>query len=151
MSFTIDLYTNTSPENFITKSITAVGTQLTGDLREGTSIVRPGIKIEAAAIPAAANYMYISDFGRYYFIDDIETAEHGLYIIKARVDVLMSYATQIKACKGIAHRSESDYNLMLDDGSFRAYSDPAIVTKKFPYGFTATDFIIAVAGSAGAI
>ena len=151
MSFTIDLYTNTSPENFITKSITQLGTQLTGDLREGTSIIKPGIKIQAASIPAAANYLYITDFGRYYFIDDIETAEYGLYIVKARVDVLMSYSTAIKACQGIVHRAESDYNTYLDDGSFRAYSNPEIITKKFPNGFTATDFILAVAGSASAI
>ena len=151
MSFTIDLYTNTSPENFITKSVTQLGTQLTGDLREGTSIVRPGIKVAATSIPTGANYMYIADFGRYYFIDDIETAEYGLYIIRARIDVLMSYATAIKACSGIVYRAESDYNTYLDDGTFRAYSNPKIITKKFPAGFTATDFILAVAGSYSAI
>lgn len=148
MSFPIDLYTNASPENFITKTITQLGTQLTGDLREGTSIVRPGIKIEAAAIPAAANYMYIADFGRYYFIDDIETAEHGLYIIKARVDVLMSYATAIKACSGIVHRSEDSYNVMLDDGSFRAYADPEIRRINFPTGFSTWEYLLVVAGGA---
>lgn len=151
MSFTIDLYTNTSPENFLTKSTTQIGTQLTGDLREGTSIIKPAIKVQAASIPAAANYLYIADFGRYYFIDDIETAEYGLYIIKARVDVLMTYATAIKACSGIVHRSENIYNTYLDDGSFRAYSNPEIITKEFPNGFTSTDFIMAVAGSASAI
>ena len=150
MSFTIDLYTNTSPENFITKNVTQLGTQLTGDLREGTSIVRPGIKIEAAAIPAAANYMYITDFGRYYFIDDIETAEHGLYIIRARVDVLGTYSTQIKACRGIVHRAESKYNTYLDDGSFRAYSTPHIVTMAFPNYFANQTFVLAVAGGVSA-
>ena len=149
MSFTIDIYTNTSPENFLTKNITQIGTQLSGDLREGTSIIRPGIKVQAASIPAAANYMFIADFGRYYFIDDIETAEYGLYIIKARVDVLVTYATQIKACKGIVHRSESAYNTYLDDGSFRAYSNPHIITKEFPGGFTVQDFVLAVAGGIG--
>lgn len=150
MSFTIDLYTNTSPENFITKSITQLGTQLTGDLREGTSIVRPGIKVAAASIPTGANYMYISDFGRYYFIDDIETAEYGLYIIRARVDVLMSYATAIKTCKGIVHRSEDSYNVMLDDGSFRAYADPEIRRINFPTGFSTWEYLLVVAGGANA-
>ena len=146
MSFTIDLYTNTSPENFLTKNTTQIGTQLTGDLREGTSIVRPGIKVASASIPAAANYMYIADFGRYYFIDDITTAEYGLYIIHGRVDVLTTYATQIKACRGIIHRSENKYNTYLDDGSFRAYSNPYIITREFPAGFTTQDFVLAVAG-----
>ena len=151
MSFSIDLYTNTSPENFITKSITQLGTQLSGDLRQGTSIIQPGIVIEQASLPAAANYMYIADFGRYYFIDNIETAERGLYIIRARVDPLMSYSTALKACKGIVHRAESQYNTYLDDGTFKAYANPTIITKKFQYGFTQTDFILAVAGSASAI
>lgn len=151
MSFTIDLYTNTSPENYVTKSITQLGTQLSGDLRQGTSIIRPGIVIEQASVPATANYMYIADFGRYYFIDNIETAEHGLYVIRGRVDPLMSYATAIKACKGIVHRAESQYNTYLDDGTFKAYANPAIITKKFPAGFTSTDFILAVAGGSSAI
>lgn len=146
MSFTIDLYTNTSPENFVTKNITQLGTQLSGDLRQGTDIINPGILIEQAAIPAGANYMYIADFGRYYFIDNIETAEHGLYVIRARVDPLMSFSTAIKACKGIVFRSESKYNTYLDDGTFKAYANPAVITKKFPTGFSATDYVLVIAG-----
>lgn len=148
MSFTVKLYTNTSPENYLTKDLTQVGQDLSGDLREGTSIVRPGIKIEATAIPAGANYLQITNFGRYYFIDDIQTAEYGLYIIKARVDVLTTYAAGIRACKGIVHRAESSYNTYLDDGTFRAYSNPHIITQEFSTGFSTYDFILAVAGGA---
>lgn len=37
------------------------------------------------------NYVYIPDFGRYYFITDIEIKNNGLFRISLKEDVLMSY------------------------------------------------------------
>ena len=145
---TIKLYTNTSPADFVDKQITQVGADISGYLREGTTILNPDIMIEADALPASANYMYISEFGRYYFIGDIEAVRNGLYKIPGRVDALSSWATQLRACKGIVHRAESQYNTYLDDGSFKAYSNPHIITKEFPNGFTTYDYVLAVAGGA---
>ena len=152
MSFTVKLYTNTSPRNFVTKTITQVGTDLSGDLRQETSIVRPAILIESDTVPVSANYMYIADFGRYYFIEDIVSVRKGLWEIHATVDPLYTYATQLKNCSGIVHRAESEgaYNLNLNDGSFKAYANPHIITKKFPNGFTTQDFVLAVAGGRSA-
>lgn len=143
----INLYTNTSPQEFVTKSITAVAT-LTGSLRDGCSILSPRIQIEAATIPASVNYVYIPDFGRYYFakINNIRT---GLWELECEVDPLMSWATQLRQCSGILHRSESKYNTFLDDGSFRAYSTPHIITKEFPNVFANETFVLALAGGAG--
>lgn len=151
MSFTIKLYTNTSPENFLTKSITQVGTDLAGDLREESSIINPGIRIALASVPAAVNYMYVEDWGRYYFIDEIVSVRAGIWELRGRVDVLGSFATQIQACSGIVHRAESAnaYNVYLDDGSFRSYADPAVITKAFPSGFTTWEYLLVVAGGAG--
>ena len=145
---TIKLYTNTSPANFVTKSITQIGSDITGTLRQETSIVNPAIVIESASAPATANYLYIADFGRYYFIEDIISVRNGLWEIRCKVDPLSSFSTELKACSGIIHRAESDsaYNLYLNDGSFKAYANPNIITKKFPYGFTTQDFVLAVAG-----
>lgn len=152
MSFTIQLYTNTSPRNFVTKTITQVGTDLTGDLRQETSIVRPGIIVELDSVPASVNYMYISDWGRYYFIEDIISVRAGLWELRGSVDPLYTYATQLKACSGIVHRAESEsaYNLNLNDGSFKAYANPEIRTMKFTSGFTSQDFVLAVAGGRSA-
>ena len=148
MSFTIKLYTNSSPENFFTKTTTQVGTDLTGDLREGSSIIAPGVRVALASVPANVNYMYIQDWGRYYFIDDITSVRAGIWELSGRVDVLGSFGTSIKACSGIAHRAESPsaYNVYLDDGSFRSYADPEVITQEFPSGFSNWEYLLVVAG-----
>lgn len=140
----IQLLTNTSPREFVTKSTTDLGT-ITGSLREGCSMLRPRFEIAQAAVPSGVNYVYIPDFGRYYYarVNSIRT---GLWEIEAEVDPLMSWATQLRQCSGIVARSETNYNTYLDDGSFRAYADPHVITKDFPNGFTTQDFILAVAG-----
>lgn len=143
---TIKLYTNTSPADFVTKNITQVGSDVSGYLREGTTILNPDIMIEANTIPSDVNYMYVSEFGRYYFVGDIEVVRNGLYKLPGRVDALSSWATQLKACKGIVHRAESVYNTYLDDGSFKAYANPHVITQEFPNGFNTYDFVLAVAG-----
>lgn len=152
MSFTIKLYTNTSPRNFVTKTVTQIGSDLTGNLRQETSIVRPAILIESDTVPVSANYMYISDFGRYYFIEDIISVRAGLWEIRATVDPLYTYSNELKQCTGIVHRAESEnaYNLNLNDGSFKAYANPHIITKKFSGSFTTQDFVLAVAGGRSA-
>jgi len=140
----IQLLTNNSPSEFVTKNIVDLGT-ITGNLREGCSILAPVFEIAQAAIPSGVNYVYIPDFGRYYYarINNIRT---GLWELECDVDVLMSWAAQLRQCSGIISRSETNYNTYLDDGSFRAYADPEIITKEFPTGFSTYEFVLAVAG-----
>ena len=153
MSFTVDLYTNASPRNYVSKTITQVGTSLSGDLRAESSIINPGIRVALDSVPANVNYMYVQDWGRYYFIDDIVSVRAGIWELRGSVDPLMSFGTALKACTGIAHRAESAnaYNTYLDDGSFRAYSNPHIRTVKFTQGFSTYDFVLAVAGGRASV
>lgn len=48
-----------------------------------------------AVNPSTYNYCYISEFGRYYFINNITSVRNGLWKIDCSVDVLMSYKTSI--------------------------------------------------------
>lgn len=140
----IQLLTNNSPRDFVTKNTTDLGT-ITGNLRDGCSMLRPRFEIAQATVPSGVNYIYIPDFGRYYYAR-VNNIRSGLWEIEAEVDPLMSWATQLRQCSGIVSRSETNYNTYLDDGSFKAYADPNIITKKFPNGFSAYEFILAVAG-----
>ena len=92
-----------------------------GFLREQTSVVRPSIMVEKTN-PAIYkyNYMYIPDFARYYFIEEIIEIRTDLWEIKARCDVLYSYMTEILSNKCIIEKAESsvDANLYLNDGSY---------------------------------
>lgn len=148
---TITFYQTKDPNNKLNKTLTQVGDALTGVLRDGCSILAPRILIEyAGTFPANINYMYITEFGRYYFVGDPVAVRNNVWEIPANIDPLMSHAPDIKKCKGIVHRSADvkAYNVMLDDGTFRTYADPVIRTVSFPNGFTNAEFLLAVAGGA---
>lgn len=145
MSFSITLQTNNSDTNALDKTINDIIT-LSGTLKDTTSIINPTILI-SGSIPTNCNYMTISTFGRSYFITDVRSVHNGLFEIDGHVDVLKTYATQIRACSGIVARQENNWNLYIDDGSFKIYQNPRLTLKKFPSGFNTQEFVLAVAGS----
>ena len=67
---------------------------------------------------AAANYLTIYSFKRHYFITSIESIRTGLYMIRAHVDVLTTYAEALKTnnaiiaiCGCMPQQKEGKYNL----------------------------------------
>ena len=68
----------------------------------------------------SANYVYIPDFNRYYFINDITSVRQNLWRLSLHVDVLMSYKKEIKNTKAFISRNEFIYNDKLVD-DFRDY------------------------------
>lgn len=147
MSFDITLQINASEKNKLTKDITDLAT-LSGTLKNGTSIIDPVITFEGDLTSFVnCNYMSIPTFGRSYFVNDIRSIRNNIYEISAHVDVLSSFATQIRGNTAIVRRQENQWNLYLNDGVFKTYQNPEIITKAFPSGFTKQEFVLAVAGS----
>lgn len=152
MSFPIKHYINKSATNVVDKELLLQTPDLVGTLREGTSIIDPTIIVEANSPGFQANksnYIYIEEFGRYYYITNIVSINYTLWELHCHVDVLMSYKDQIKAQTAIVARQESQYNLYLDDGVFMAYQNPIVQTKLFsnPTPFETQSFVLMVAGS----
>ena len=148
MSFEIILQQNASEKNKLTKELETVA-EVKGTLRAECSIIDPVFIVEADLEDlTGCNYCTVEAFGRSYFVQDITSIRANLVQLSCHVDVLSSFATEIRANRGIVLRGErSDvYNLYLNDGSLKAYQDPYILTKPFPYGFTGSCFILAVAG-----
>ena len=144
---TLTLYKNNSEQNAVTKSLTQVQT-MTGTLRNGTSIIDPVILVSDVSDISGVNYCKIDEFNRYYFINNIKSVNNNLWELSCHVDVLQSFATEIRAQSGIVERQENYFNLYLNDGNtFQVYQNPQIATIKFPAGFTDASFIIAIAGS----
>lgn len=77
-----------------------------GTLKQETSIIKPSVIIEASNL-SGYNYMYIAEFGRYYFITDIINVRNGLWKINATVDVLMSFKSSIESCPIILANTET--------------------------------------------
>ena len=148
MAFEIMLQTNTSEMNKLNKTLETIAT-IEGTFRAECSIIDPVILIQANLSDlTGCNYLSITELGRGYFVRDIVSVRAGLVQISAHVDVLSSFAAEIRANKGIVQRAEraDSYNLYLNDGSLKAYQDPYILTQPFTAGFTGTAFVLAVAG-----
>lgn len=151
MSFNIKLMKNNSDANTMTKSTEDIVT-LSGVLRDGTSIINPVFMVQYTGGDTGfsnyvdCNYLYVESFKRYYFVNNITVETTNLLQFSCHVDVLMSFKDEILANKAIISRQENIWNLYLDDGSFKTYNNPLIITKAFPSGFTTMQFVLAVAG-----
>lgn len=147
MAFNIILQTNSSDKNKIDKTVSDIIT-VSGVLKEETSIIDPVIKIECNLTDVVnCNYITIPAFGRKYFVINIRSVRNGLVEFSCHVDVLSTYASEIRANRAIVRRQQNNWNLYLNDGSFKVYQNPKVLTKAFPSGFTTQEFVLAVAGS----
>lgn len=149
MPFSIVLQYNKSEPIALTKDVETIAT-LHGVLREDSSIIDPVILIEGdLALFAQANYMTIQRFHRKYFIVDMVSVRSNFIEITAHCDVLSSFAGAIRSNKGIVHRQEKDWNLMLNDGALQVYQDPLIDTIAFPGSFSGQSYVMLIGGSRG--
>ena len=133
---------------------------ISGNWRQDTDILKPVFDISPtntstiAKLTKETNYVYVADFGRYYYVDDIICKAGNIIELYLSVDVLMSWGTEILALsEGIVSRnSEADNsNIYLDDSELHIYNNPNIQTYAFNYAngsptFGGQEFILAVAG-----
>ena len=146
MAFNIVLQRNNSEMNRISKSVDNLLT-VSGVLKEDTSIIDPIIKIKCdLSEVTGCNYLSIPAFGRSYFVNNIRSVRNGLVEFSCHVDVLSSFESKIRENKAIIKRQENKWNLYLNDGSFKVYQNPNVLTKAFPSGFTTQELVLAVAG-----
>lgn len=89
----LTLYQYTGQKNVVNKSL-PVGIDCLGVLRDITDVINPTIIIRVKT-PVKANYAYLPDFGRYYFIDSISYISGDKAEINLSVDVLKSYESEI--------------------------------------------------------
>ncbi len=109
-----------------------------GNLKDDTSIINPVIRIKKSTPPPNNNYnyMYIPAFNRYYFIEDITNESVDFWTVRAKVDVLQTYQTDILNSKVVIDKTEepNKANLYFDDGSFVTESRKYNQVLKFPSG-----------------
>ena len=137
----ISLYQCTAEVNRVDKTdYISSAFNMIGTLRDGSSVINPIIRVEKTN-PAIMNYnyMYIPEFGRWYFIDDISTVLNNIWEIKAHVDVLYTWGADIRLSRAIIEKTAepSKANIYLDDGSFVMDSHKYHTVIPFPYGFDA--------------
>ena len=112
----IILYKNLSENNKMTKNLTQLSILL-GTLKESCSVTNPVILVESPSF-ITANYAYIHDFGRYYFIKEVVCESTTLWRISMHCDVLSSFKNEINECEATINRQEYAYNLYLPDSLY---------------------------------
>lgn len=140
---TVNFYNAKIKKNEINKNL---GTAIvkTCALKNGSSIEEPVLYMEHDATLFNTNYVYIPDFGRYYFISGRELVEHTEYIT-CHVDVIKSFADDIKASKGTATRSNF-YNRNIPDSMALELPQDRIQYRKLSDALTGETYICIIGG-----
>lgn len=113
------LYYNKSDKRNLHKNIELIN-EINIELKQDTSIVHPTLILSNSSGVMGANYIYIPNLNRYYYIDNITASQQRL-IVECSVDVLMSFKSEILNCEVVIDRAEHNYNLYLPDDNIKLY------------------------------
>ena len=143
----IKLYKTSSPRKKLVKELSD-GITLVGTLRAQSSVMAPTFTVQDTAV-VGYNYCYIPDFGRWYYTNGIDALRSNLYELSLGIDVLMTYAAEIRKNYAIVDKVESfgaAYNY-INDGSWVNTNRMKQSIINFPTGFNDNgEFILITAG-----
>lgn len=144
---TINLLKTNDPNNKITKATTSLAVYNNCLLKDDCSVIDPVIILESSTNISDANYCYIPDLHRYYYIRDIKILNNNRYELSLHVDVLMSYSAGLLNCDCIAAKNESRFNLYLNDPNYKCFQKDHVLFNEFNEGFTSNPrFVLALYG-----
>lgn len=144
MSVTITTYNITADNHVLSPTLTPIQSNISAVHKENTNMLHPTL-ILSGSVGQAFNYIYISEYGRYYFLKE-RTYSQQKYICTFDVDPLRSWASDIGGLRVIANRSSSVYNVYQKDDSIPFLNKNKVVTQPFPSGFYGYTNILAVNG-----
>lgn len=103
----LNLYSCGDAPETVDKTLTAIASNIPIKPTGSVNVLKPTIIINYNASYLAANYAYLSDFNRYYFVGSpsVETGKQITFYLS--VDVLYSWAEDIRRSPAIVIRSES--------------------------------------------
>lgn len=101
---------------------TAAGKDMEVLLKDATSVLSPTLILKSAdSSPYDLNYLYLMDFGRYYYISDWRY-NRGVWECDCSEDLLASWKPEIKSSECFVEFSASQYNEKLMDNRIAATS-----------------------------
>ena len=145
-SITIKLYNVSDDNEKVNKTLGTAKEFTSSTIKEQTDVTNITLRIQTPDNLSGYNYAYVSEYGRYYFIDKIETTPTGYWVLSCRCDVLMSFKDQLLQLNGTVTRSESLYNAYLNDPEYKALAYRQTVTKAFPNEMADDNFILVTIG-----
>lgn len=146
----IDLYYTNSDNASLNKQLQSVAVLESVHPVSPVNVSHPAYKIGSAQRETVlrANYAYIADLHRYYYIEPVTLINNENYLLELSVDVLMSFKSNILMLPAIVEKSNEDFaNLDYNDGSFINQEGRFLEIIKFAGGFNETaSNILTVAG-----
>lgn len=128
----ISLCYTDSPNITLNKSLTFISEYTGAVARVNVSIENPVLILEESVTNiVSANYCYIAEFGRYYYITDKTCDVNGLWTISLKVDVLKSFMTDIDNLKGVVIRQRDNYDMYLRDNKIPIDTRKIVAVRKF--------------------
>lgn len=118
MATNITIGTSNDDVNKITKSFNIVDS-VSARIKEPCDILYPTFILNYDARFASCNYIYVGEWNRYYYIDNITLSSGGTMVLNCVVDVLKSWSESIL---GIT----TDVQVNEGKGSFNNISDSAL-------------------------
>lgn len=131
----IKLYKTLSEDNKLDKELTLVR-EININLLIRSNVT--SFTFSLASDITGANYMYIPDWGKYFFLKSPTVERNGYISYNAVEDVLMTYKEQIRQESGIILRQENEGNLYITDSTFPVENRNKTFFKKFQNGFEET-------------
>lgn len=112
------LYNNQSDNRVLDKILTEIKT-VSAEFFKESSVLAPQIILKYDASLLNCNYLYISYMTRYYYVSDVTILDGGRMMLTCKVDVLKTYASQIKNLTVIVDKQKSiKDNTYYNDGSY---------------------------------
>ena len=145
----IDLYINKSDSRKVYKDITQIGATKSIQLLESCSIENPVMMVQMNDSLYSANYAYIAQFGRYYYITDKTIIEGNKCRLSLKSDVLKNFFNACGNSPVIAKRSSSHPDYRIADPRILKLPEPDISIRRtsisIPYS-NQNNFVLTVTG-----
>lgn len=130
----VTFYINNSAKNVANKQLVTLYSA-EAQLKAETSTDAPVIFVGFNEQLYKCNYMYVQEFGRYYFVSRVRMANQIMYLETSKSDVLTSFKSQLDDVVATILRQSDLYNVYLQDTEILVYANSLVQLKKFPLSF----------------
>lgn len=142
----IKLYKSSSDPRVVSKSLSDEISYNSATARDAFDIMGGSIVIATSSDLSGYNYAHVDDVNRYYYIKDITVLREGVWQLELAIDVLMTYAAEIRSLHGTVDRQTNLNNGYISDPEYKALTFSQIVTKTFPNEMTNDTIILMTIG-----
>lgn len=111
---TVKFYKMTSTTNTINKKKSQIQ-ESECQLYEETDILNPVLLMRYNKNLLSSNYVFIEEFGRFYFINNIDIVDGDKILVRCHIDVLDTYWNSIKDTSQHIIRNSEQFNLYMKD------------------------------------